>query len=84
MAVNRVEGRQNNRLPFTRFCKWGFVAVIRNITCNTDDDAGTQTGSPARPSLGRNDRISSAGNITVLAHSSQSKTVCVRNVICAV
>ena len=64
--------------------KLGFVAVIRNITCNTDDDAGAQTGSPARPSLGRNDRISSAGNITVLAHSSQSKTVCVRNVICAV
>ena len=23
--------------------------MIRNVICNTDDDAGTQTGSPARP-----------------------------------
>ena len=62
----------------------GFVAVIRNRSWNTDDDAGAQTGSPARPSLGRNDRISYEENMTVFAHSSQSKSVCVRNVICAV
>ena len=102
--------------------KLGFVAVIRNITCNTDDDAGAQTGSPARPSVGYPIVIEKQGRTAhhgsglrrpvrkespsfvqaqdgtfssflpllfyrlchILRHSSQSKSVCVQNAICAV
>ena len=90
---------------------------------HTDDDAGTQTGSPARPSVGypividkqgqtayRGSRLTPFGQnrkpvscastgrdflffplpllfcrlCHILRHSSQSKTVCVQSVICAV